>query len=46
MVYRIFFLTIALFLTISATSYSQIKLPDVTSPIVQKIPVYIPSFNK
>lgn len=45
MVYRIFFLTIALFLTISATSYSQIKLPDVTSPIVQKIPVYIPELS-
>ncbi len=45
MVYRIFFLTIALFLGFNATSYSQIKLPDVTSPIVQRIPVYIPELS-
>ena len=45
MVYRTLFLTIAMLLGICTASYSQIKLPDVTSPIVQKIPVFIPELS-
>jgi TolB protein len=43
--YRVFFITLALFLGISANSFSQIKLPDVTGPIIQKIPVFIPELS-
>ncbi|TDI90680.1 MAG: Tol-Pal system beta propeller repeat protein TolB [Candidatus Dadabacteria bacterium] len=45
MVYRVLFLTIALFIGISGTSFSQIRLPDVTGPIVQKLPVFIPDLS-
>jgi len=45
MVYRVLILTIALFLGISGTSFSQIKLPDVTGPIIQKLPVFIPELT-
>ena len=41
MVYRIFFLTLGVLISLSSTSYSQIQLPDVTGPIVQKLPVHI-----
>jgi Tol biopolymer transport system component len=43
--YRVFFITLALFLGISVNSFSQIKLPDVTGPIIQKIPVFIPELS-
>lgn len=45
MSYRILIITLALFLGVSATSYSQIKLPDVTGPIIQKIPVFVPELS-
>jgi len=41
MVFRILFLTLSVFITYSGIAYSQIKLPDVTGPIVQKLPVHI-----
>ncbi|MCK5391018.1 MAG: hypothetical protein KAJ31_01185, partial [Deltaproteobacteria bacterium] len=45
MAYRVLFLTIALLLSISGSAFSQIKLPDVTGPIVQKLPVFIPELS-
>jgi len=45
MAYRVLFLTIALFIGVSGTSFSQIRLPDVTGPIVQKLPVFIPDLS-
>lgn len=41
MAFRILFLALGIFLSISSFSYSQIELPDVTSPIIQKLPVHV-----
>ena len=41
MVYRIVFLSVSVLISFSSIAYSQIKLPDVTGPIVQKLPVHI-----
>lgn len=43
--FRVFFITLALFLGITTTSFSQIKLPDVTGPIIQKIPIFVPELS-
>jgi TolB protein len=43
--YRILFLAFSIIITFSGTAYSQIKLPDVTGPIVQKLPIYIPDLS-
>lgn len=45
MSYRLFALTIALFFGLCAASLAQIKLPDVTGPIIQKIPVFVPELS-
>ena len=45
MVYRNLLLTLALIITFSTAAYSQIKLPDVTGPIIQKIPIFIPELS-
>ena len=45
MFYRIFFLTISIVLSFSAAAFSQIQLPDVTGPIVQKLPVHIANLS-
>lgn len=45
MAQRVLLLTLALFLGISYSAFSQIKLPDVTGPIIQRIPVFIPELS-
>ncbi|MEM7007548.1 MAG: DPP IV N-terminal domain-containing protein [Thermodesulfobacteriota bacterium] len=45
MAIRLLILTFAIFLGFSTVSYSQIKLPDVTGPIIQRIPVYVPELT-
>lgn len=45
MVYRNLLLTFALLFAIGNAAYAQIKLPDVTGPIVQKIPIFIPELS-
>ncbi len=42
---RTLLFAVSLFFTITAGAYSQIKLPDVTGPIVQRIPIFVPNLT-
>ncbi len=42
---RIFLMSLTVFFTITAWAYAQIKLPDVTGPIIQRIPIVIPDLS-
>ncbi len=45
MIARVLLIAVSVFFTITAGAYSQIKLPDVTGPIIQKIPIFIPNLT-
>ncbi|MEQ9620212.1 MAG: hypothetical protein RIG61_13705 [Deltaproteobacteria bacterium] len=45
MVSRILIFMISAFFTITAAAYSQIQLPDVTGPIIQQIPIFVPNLT-
>lgn len=42
---RIVLFAISVFFAVTAGAYSQIKLPDVTGPIVQRIPIFVPDLT-
>ena len=45
MAFRILLLSLSIFFTVTAGAYSQIKLPDVTGPTIQRIPIFIPELT-
>ncbi len=45
MAFRILLMSLSVFFTITAGAWSQIKLPDVTGPIIQRIPIFIPDLS-
>jgi len=45
MIYRNLLLTLALIIGFGSAAYSQIKLPDITGPIIQKIPIFVPELS-
>lgn len=45
MALRILLMTLSVLISITAGAYSQIKLPDVTGPTIQRIPIFVPSLN-
>jgi TolB protein len=45
MALRILILSLSIFFTITAGAYSQIKLPEVTGPTIQKIPIFVPNLT-
>ncbi|MFI5323599.1 MAG: hypothetical protein ACHQ6U_08735 [Thermodesulfobacteriota bacterium] len=45
MALRILLVSLSIFFTIATGAYSQIKLPDVTGPTIQKIPISVPDLT-
>jgi len=45
MIARVLLIAVSVFFTITAGAYSQIQLPDVTGPIIQKIPIFVPNLS-
>ncbi len=45
MAFRILLLSLSIFFTVTVGAYSQIKLPDVTGPTIQRIPIFIPELT-
>ena len=45
MVLRTLIMILAAFVAAAGSAYAQIKLPDVTGPTIQRIPVFIPDLS-
>lgn len=45
MVLRILLMSLSVFISITVGAYSQIKLPDVTGPTIQRIPIFVPNLS-
>ncbi|MGE0368027.1 MAG: hypothetical protein AB7P53_03665, partial [Candidatus Dadabacteria bacterium] len=45
MVLRTLIVILAVFVSAAGSAFAQIKLPDVTGPTIQRIPVFVPDLS-